>query len=269
MDDYLATNRKLWNAWTPFHVDSQFYDVAGFKAGREALDRLELGVVGPVEGKSLLHLQCHFGMSTLAWARHGATVTGIDFSDEAIRAARSLAVEMGIEATFVLSDLSELPQNLTGPFDVVFTSYGALPWLPDLRVWGQVVAHFLKPGGIIGLVEAHPLLMTLDDTRADRDLRVTYPYFVQPEPLRFEQQGSYAAPEAPVRSISFEWMHSFSEIIGSLLEAGLSLESLAEHRLLAWPFFAWMERGEDGFWRLPEGNPDIPLSYSLRARRKA
>lgn len=265
--DYLEANRALWNTWARLHVDTEFYDVPGFKQGRESLDALELGIVGPVAGKSLLHLQCHFGMATLAWARHGARATGIDFSEEGIRAARALAAELNLPAEFVHSAIDELPDRLHGSFDIIFTSHGVLPWLPDLRRWGQVIAHFLKPGGIFCLVEAHPLLMTLDDQRTDRELQVRFPYFRQEEPLRFEEQGSYAAPEAPVRSVSFEWFHSLSEVLGSLLEAGLTLEHFDEHAVLAWPFFPWMEKGEDGFWRLPEGSASIPLSYSLRVRR--
>ena len=143
MDEYLNVNRETWNTWTRLNFASKFYDVEGFKAGRRTLDPVALAGPGDVTGKSLLHLQCHFGMDTISWARRGAIVTGIDFSEEAIKTARALAEELSIPATFIHSNLYDLPQRLTGQFDVIFTSYGVLGWLPDLERWAQIIAHFL------------------------------------------------------------------------------------------------------------------------------
>src|SRR5579864_4514537 len=160
MRRYCEANRQMWNAWTPYHVESGFYDVEGFKRGqrrdRAGNDALEIEAVGDVVGKSLLHLQCHFGLDTLSWARRGATVTGVDFSEEAIRAARALAADVGVPAAFIQSDIYELPGRLRGEFDIVFTSHGVLGWLPDLDRWAGVVAHFLRPGGRFCLIEGHP-----------------------------------------------------------------------------------------------------------------
>src|SRR5262245_28332752 len=148
-EEPVEANRRLWDSWTRVNLASRFYDVEGFAAGRgRDLDPIALAGPGDVQGKSLLHLQCHFGMDTIRWARHGAVVTGADFSGEAIRAARALAARMGVAATFVESDLYELPEKLAGRFDVVFTSHGVLGWLPDLERWAQVIAHFLAPGGV-------------------------------------------------------------------------------------------------------------------------
>ena len=153
------------------------YDVESFKAGKLSLHPLELEEVGDVSGKSLLHLQCHFGKDTLSWARLGATVTGADFSDEAIGYARELSKEIGVPATFVLSDILDLPNALTGQFDIVFTSFGAIYWLPDIWKWGQVVGHFLKPGGTFYIAEMHPTAYIFENTKEDHELRVTYPLF--------------------------------------------------------------------------------------------
>lgn len=265
MDEYVAANRVAWDSWTPYHVRSQFYDVAGFKAGRHELHPTTLAGPGDVAGKSLLHLQCHFGLDTLAWARRGATVTGVDFSAEAIKAARELAAELRIPATFVHSDLYELPAHLGGQFDVVFTSHGALCWLPDLDGWARVVAHFLKPGGIFYTVEGHPFALIFDERRTDAELRLREPYFPAAEPLREEQQGSYAAPDAPIRSVSYVWLHTLADIIGSLLRAGLHITSFEEYPFLPWPFFPWMEKRSDGMWQLPGGRRDLPLMFSVRA----
>src|SRR5437763_6069989 len=158
MDRTLRENQALWDAWTRIHVPSPFYDVASFRDGTRPirLSEYERDEVGPVDEKSLLHLQCHFGHDTLSWARLGATVTGVDFSERAIELARSLSKDLDIPARFVLSDLYGLPDALHDTFDVVFTSYGVLNWLPDIPRWGQVAAHFLKPGGTFYVVEGHP-----------------------------------------------------------------------------------------------------------------
>jgi 2-polyprenyl-3-methyl-5-hydroxy-6-metoxy-1,4-benzoquinol methylase len=147
MDEYLRANQKLWNEWTDEHEKSPFYDLEGFRTGRERLKSIELEEVGDVRGKKLLHLQCHFGLDTLAWARHGAVVTGVDLSDQSIALAQSLSRELDIPANFVCSDILTLADVLDDQFDIVFTSYGVLHWLRDLRRWARVIAHFLKPGG--------------------------------------------------------------------------------------------------------------------------
>jgi 2-polyprenyl-3-methyl-5-hydroxy-6-metoxy-1,4-benzoquinol methylase len=162
VNEYIKYNENLWNHWTDLHAKSEWYDLEGFKAGRLSLGDIEREVLGDVAGKSLLHLQCHFGLDTLSWARLGARVTGVDFSEKAISLARALGSELEIPATFVRSNIYDLPDNLSGQFDIVFTSYGVLWWLPDIKEWAKVVAHFLRPGGTFLLVEFHPLASVFD-----------------------------------------------------------------------------------------------------------
>src|SRR5689334_19564612 len=100
-DHYFKANKELWNQRTLVHRDSDFYNLAGFKAGESVLTPIELAELGDVKGKSLLHLQCHFGMDSLDWARRGATVTGVDLSDKAIEEAQKLNKELGLDARFV------------------------------------------------------------------------------------------------------------------------------------------------------------------------
>jgi SAM-dependent methyltransferase len=276
MDEYLEANRRLWDAWTRINLTSSLYDVERFATGGgQDLDGVTLATVGDVRGKSLLHLQCHFGMDTIRWAKHGATVTGVDFSAEAITAARALAARMAVPATFVHSDVYELPSKLDGRFDVVFTSHGALCWLPDLDRWATVVAHFLVPGGTFSVVDAHPVAMILNDRLKDPELQLLYPYFHGPEPIREEHPGCYAAPEAPIASVEHVWLHTMSEIIGGLARAGLRIESFEEYPFLGWRFFPWMEQGANGWWRLPEherlplGPGSLPLMFSLKASKDA
>jgi len=270
MDKYVKANQDLWNAWTPHHVTSAFYDVDGFKAGdprrrRVGLDDLEIALIGDVRGATLLHLQCHFGLDTIAWAKRGAVVTGIDFSQEAIHAARTLASEMRVPATFVHSDVYELPQRLDGRFDIVFTSHGVLGWLPDLEAWARVVAHFVTPGGRFDLIDAHPFALLFDDRRDDGELRLLYPYFNGSQPIVEEMDGSYAAPGAPLHSVQHIWLHTMADIIAALLRAGLRLTALAEYPFVGWKMFPWMEQRTDGCWQLPGGRCDLPLMFSLAA----
>ncbi len=267
--DAVRANRDLWDAWTELHVTSEFYDVEGFKAGRETLDAVELEGVGDVRGKSLLHLQCHFGLDTLSWARRGARVTGVDFSERAVSHARRLALELAIEARFVQADVSDAAaltaQVANEQFDVVFTSHGAISWLPDLGPWARTVAEVLKPGGLFFVADSHPFTWMFDET-TDIELRFRFPYFDRAA-LRCEEKGSYAVPDADLQSVSFSWQHTFEEIVSSLTAAGLSVTSLREYPYLFWKWFPWMERGEQGAYRLPLDVPQIPLMFSLTATK--
>jgi SAM-dependent methyltransferase len=274
MDPYLEANRQLWESWTRINLGSRFYDVEAFASGRGGdLDPIARAGPGDVRGKSLLHLQCHFGMDTIRWASHGATVTGADFSAEAIRAARALAARMGVPATFVHSDLYELPSRLDGRFDVVFTSHGVLGWLPDLERWARVIAHFLVPGGLFYIVEVHPFALLFNDRLQEPELRLLYPYFHGPDPIRQEYRGCYTEPDARITSVEHVWLHTMSAVIGSLLRAGLRVESFEEYPFLSWRLFPWMEQRADGWWHLPEGlapgSGSLPLMFSLRAVRAA
>lgn len=260
MDDYLRTNQSLWNQWTRIHEKSAFYDVEGFKAGRSSLNSLELEEIGDVAGKSLLHLQCHFGLDTLSWARLGADVVGVDFAEEAIGLARSLSEEMGVPARFVRAKIFDLPDVLEGTFDVVFTSYGVLNWLPDLPRWAKVVAHFLKSGGTFYMAEFHPFAYLLDDDGA----RVRHPYFHKADPDRFQEQGSYAEPQADFSHPAYFWNHSLSDILNALIGAGLQIEFVHEFPYSVHNCFPFVEEREPGTW-WPKA--EVPLMFSLRATR--
>jgi SAM-dependent methyltransferase len=266
MDHHLQTNLAHWNELTPLHARSAFYDLKGFKAGKSSLKPIEVLELGDVTAKSLLHLQCHLGVDTLSWARRGARVTGVDFSDQAIATARALSQELDIAADFVCSDIYSLPANLSGEFDIVFTSYGVLCWLPDLVRWGQVVAHFLKKGGTFYIVEEHPLANILEDDATTGGFKIAYSYFHSPEPCRWESEGSYADRTAIVEHrTTYEWTHSLSDILNALTAAGLRIEFLHEFPYLMYGKLACMEEGEDGWWRFKDRQVNIPLIFSLKA----
>ena len=266
MDPYLSMNRDLWDEWTAIHEGSAFYDLASFREGGVRLADYELEDLGDVAGRSLLHLQCHFGIDTLSFARLGAEVTGADFSPQAVALATRLAAELELSAQFVESNLYELPDRLDGVFDIVYTSRGVLGWLPDIRGWAGVVAHFLKPGGVFYITEAHPLAWAMAD---DLPVRAAYPYWEQPEPLTFPVEGSYADLTATVTTPSeHSWNHAMSEIVQALVDEGLTLELFREYPWCDWDL-GWTVQHEDGRWYPPEAvEGDLPLFYALRARKR-
>lgn len=229
---YHETNHDLWNRWTRLHAtcESDYADLLDrFRAGETTLKDIELDELGDVAGGSLLHLQCHFGLDTLSWAKRGATATGVDFSEEAIALARSLSIELGIDAEFICSDIYGLPQVLDGQFDVVYTSYGVLPWLPDLDRWAGVIAQCLKPGGTFYIVEWHPARRILLPRRVDDTGKpIEYGYFYRAEPVAVKERGSYATPNADAVHTAYYWAHSLGEIATALCTAGLKLAFLHE-----------------------------------------
>jgi SAM-dependent methyltransferase len=266
MNDYTRANLDHWNELVSIHAQSKFYDLQSFKAGNSTLKSIEMEELGDVAGKSLLHLQCHFGLDTLSWARQGAQVTGADFSDQAIALAQSLSQELEIKANFVCSNLYDLPDVLSGEFDIVYTSYGVLCWLSDLGRWGKIIAHFLKLGGVFYIVEFHPFTNVFDNEDGTTDLRVAYPYF-SAEPLRWESDGSYADLGAPVQHrVTYEWFHSLGDILNALISAGLRIEFLHEFPACAYRSFPFMEQDADHWWRL-KGGDTIPLMFSLKATK--
>ena len=264
MDRRLEIVRENWNERATVHYGSDFYDVEGFKSGRITLTDLELDEVGSVEGKKLLHLQCHFGLDTMSWSRLGAVATGVDFSDVAIEFARSLNDELGLGTRFICSSVYDLPEVLEEQFDIVFTSYGVLCWLPDLTGWARVVENHLKPGGVFYIVDGHPVLGTQEVADTGR-MEPTYGYFH--EELYFEgNEPSYAGSE-PIRSPVYEWQHHLGEIVTALIEAGLKIQFLHEFAKSGYGAFPMMERGDDGWWRFPERNDAIPQLFSIRATK--
>ena len=281
-EPFYEANRAWWDRVVPIHEASRGYDREGFLRGEKPLCPVELAELGPlVPGKRLLHLQCHFGMDTLNWARLGASVTGLDFSGPAIDAARRLSAESGIPGRFVHANVYDAAEALGGErFDVVYTGVGALNWLPDVRAWARVAAACLRPGGLLYLYEGHPVLFTMDPERQDGLLVARERYFELPEPASGESTRTYVdgPPFEPLRN--HEWNHGVGELVTALVDAGLRLDFVHEHREVPWQALPWMEPvgpslpGADGryqsrrMWRLPEPQRDlVPLMLSLRATR--
>jgi len=257
-------NQALWDELTPVHLRS--YGVERFLAGERWLPEKILEEVGPVKGLSLLHLQCHFGLDTLAWAREGAVVTGVDFSPIAIDSALGLSDRAEIPARFICSDIYDLPQKLDETFDIVFTSIGVLCWLKDLTHWAQIVARFLKPGGVFYIMDGHPLLYTFDE---EGRWQFEVSYFHQDSPYIWQDgDPDYMDPTYITKNPSYEWQWAVSDILNAVLDAGLKLEFFHEFDALSDPVYPDMSRRTDGLYTFGKMPVPLPILFSLRARRE-
>lgn len=265
MDKFRAANLDLWQQYVEVNSKSEYYRLQEFKAGENALHPLERGEVGEVAGKSLLHLQCHFGMDTLSWARLGAEVTGMDFSPKAIGLARALADEIKIPARFICCDLYELPSQLQEQFDIVFTSYGVLTWLDDLNRWAQIAADCIKPGGVFYIAEFHPFAAVFDESAHGYKLR--YPYFYD-KPFSGVVDASYADTKTKIAPCkTYEWNHPLSEVVNALLNAGLQIEFIHEFPYSVYQQLADLRETKEHTYVFREEEPWFPLMFSIRAKK--
>jgi len=260
---FFEANRQAWNLRTGIHLHSDFYNVVAWKSGQTSLTPIELAEMGDVSGKSLLHLQCHFGQDTLSWARLGAKVTGVDLSDAAIAEAQKLALEMHLPARFMCCNVYDLPDHLDETFDIVFTSYGVVGWLPDLVPWARLIARYLKPGGVFYLAEFHPIVWMFDDQFE----KFAYPYH-NSGVIETENKGTYTdkSGQGPVFK-DYGWNHGLSEVISSLTAAGLVLEFLHEFPYSPYNCFAKTVKDEAGNYRIQGLENIIPMVYSIRAHK--
>ena len=269
MDDKFEIIRRNWNERTPIHAASSFYDVDGFRSGKITLTDTEMAELGDVKGKSLLHLQCHFGMDTMSWARLGAIATGVDISDAAIDLARELNDELELGARFIRSNIYDLPTVLEEQFDIVYTAIGALCWLPDMSDWAEIVARYLKPGGVFYILDGHPVshifepVVLADGTQ---ELRPLNSYFPNSEGIAYSGGGYTYTGSEKLETPSHEWQHSMSEIVNAIIGAGLEIEYLNEFAVSEYRAFPQMSLHDDG-WRLDEHHGSIPFLFSIRATK--
>lgn len=269
MDERIEIIRQNWNERTPIHATSSFYNVDGFKSGDITLTKTEIEEMGSVVGKSLLHLQCHFGMDTMSWSRLGANATGVDISDNAIELARELNDELALNTRFIRSNIYDLPDVLDEQFDIVYTAIGALCWLPDMAGWAQIVARYLKPGGTFYILDGHPvfhIVEPVETTEGNHEFRPLNSYFPNPEGISHPGGGySYTGSET-IASPSHEWQHSMSEIVNALIDSGLQIQFLNEFAVSQYRALPGMSRHKDG-WRLDRHHGSIPFMFSIKATK--
>ena len=260
--DYISKNKAAWNAKTAYHIDSEFYDMKSFLSGKSSLKEIELNLLGDVKGKSILHLQCHFGQDTLSLARMGANVTGVDLSDKAIEKATELNSQLKLNAAFVCCDIYDLTQHLKAKYDIVFTSYGTIGWLPDLDRWAAIVSQFLKPGGQFIMADFHPVVWMLDD----EFLNIKYSYFNIEEIIENES-GTYADKTAPIQYNTISWNHPSSEVLNSLVKNNLVICQFDEYDYSPYNCFKNLEEYIPGKFRNITWGNKLPMVFSILASK--
>ena len=256
--NYLKINREAWNDKTVVHLQSEFYDQKAFLAGKNSLKNPELEVLGEVNGKRILHLQCHFGQDSLSLARIGAKVTGLDFSEVAIENAIQINKELGLDAQFVCSDVCNLPAELYNQFDIVFTSYGTIGWFPDLAPWAETIKNALVSGGKFIMVDFHPFVWTFDN-----DMKyIQYDYF-NSEPIEEEIEGSYADRNAPIKTKTISWNHGIGEILNTLIQTGISIQEFSEMDYSPFECFSNLKKLDEDKFVFSHIEPAIPMIYRI------
>ncbi len=257
---YISVNKQSWNNRTASHLKSEFYNVEGFLGGKSSLNSIELDLLGDVSGKSILHLQCHFGQDTISLARLGAKVTGVDLSDNAIEAARDLAEKCGFAANFICCDVYDLPDNLNEEFDIVFTSYGVIGWLPDLDKWAKIISRFLKPGGSLIFAEFHPVVWMFDNNFKE----VEYSYF-KDKPIIEKESGTYADRNADLELTTITWNHSIAEVLTCLFDNNIEVKSFQEFDYSPYNCFRNTIEFEPGKFRIGHMKNYLPMVYAFKA----
>jgi SAM-dependent methyltransferase len=261
--DYISVNKQNWNSRTDVHIASEFYDNANFLKGKSTLNAIELELLGDMSNKKILHLQCHFGQDTMTFSRMGAKATGVDLSDRAIERAREFASQLQLDTQFVCCDIYDTPNHLDENFDLVFTSYGTIGWLPDLDKWAKVISHFLKPGGTFVMADFHPVVWMFDDDFKE----VFYNYF-NVETIVEETPGTYAERKAIVETKTISWNHSTSELLNALIKNGLEINCFNEYDYSPYNCFSETEEFEPGKYRVKHFGNKIPMVYSILATKK-
>lgn len=258
--EFFNTNRNAWNAKTDIHIQSAFYNVDAFLKGKNSLNQIEMDLLGDVNNKKILHLQCHFGQDSISLSRMGASVTGVDLSNISIERAKEFADKTNSDVHFICCNIYDLPNQLHEKFDIVFTSYGTIGWLPDLKKWGEIISSFLKPGGEFIFAEFHPVVWMFDDNFE----KITYNYF-NTGPIIETYSGTYAEKSANLSQEYVMWNHGLSEVFESLLISGLQINSFQEFDYSPYNCFKNTIEFSPGKFRINNFDNKIPMLYSLKA----
>lgn len=261
---YFKTNKETWNQKVHVHKDSDFYDVNSFLKGETTLNRLEIEELGPIAGKDVLHLQCHFGLDTISLARLGAKCTGIDLSDEGVKEARRLNDLVGGDSIFIESNVYDVSENVKGDFDVVFTSYGVVGWLPDLDLWAKIIVEKLRPGGVFYMAEFHPIIWMFE--YLESPIKMKYPY-LKGDVIYEEYEGTYGDTKAKMTSKEYGWNHGLGEVVSALTKAGLQIEFLHEHVESPYNCLPDMKQTDNKGYVLKDYEGLFPMIYSIRAKK--
>ena len=262
IEKYFEVNKATWNQKVGIYADSKMYDLEAFKNGKTSLMHYELDGLGDVDGKSILHLQCHFGQDTLSWSRMGAQCVGVDLSDEGIKLARNLNEELKLNAKFICCNVLETSRHVKDTFDIVFTSYGVIGWLPDLKPWGRMIAERLKKGGTFFIAEFHPIVWMFDYLEQPPTLKYGY---MQDEVIYEEYEGTYANESSKITSKEYGWNHGLGAVVSALSEAGLKIEYLKEYYESPYDVLPGLTKTKNNMYAKKD---DLyPLIFTLKAAK--
>ncbi len=257
--DIFEQNRESWNNRAEVHYDSDFYNNKAFIEGESSLNSIELDLLGNIKGQRVLHAMCHFGQDSLSMARMGGEVTAFDISDKAIQKAEELARTIGVKANFITTSYYDLPQVLDEQFDLFFTTYGVLGWLPDLDKWAEIAAQFTKTGGRLILVEFHPVIWMYDD----QFQKIEYNYFN--EEMITTEDSSYTDKNSEVKNRFNSWNHSLSEVMSALINAGFRIEKFQEFNYSPYDCFSNTKEISKGKFRIKNFDNKVPMVYAIEA----
>lgn len=261
--NYFEVNKDTWNKKVTIHAQSEMYDMEAFKMGKTSLMPYELKALGNVEGKSLLHLQCHFGQDTLSWSRMGARCVGVDLSDEGIKLAEKLNQELGLDAEFTSCNVLDTSEYIKDTFEIVYTSYGVIGWLPDLKPWAKMIYERLEPGGFFYIIEFHPILWMFDYVDGKTEMKYHYN---QDRVIYEEYEGTYADQSSKMLSKEYGWNHGLSEVVNALIEAGLKIDYLNEYDESPYDIFPDLVKQSNGLYKMKDQL--FPMLFEIKATKK-
>jgi SAM-dependent methyltransferase len=260
--NYFEVNKATWNRKVGVNAESEMYKMEAFKAGETSLMSYELKALSDVNGKSLLHLQCHFGQDTLSWSRMGAQAIGVDLSNEAVKLAKQLNDDLNLDAKFVCCNVLDTSKYVSEMFDIVYTSYGVIGWLPDLKPWAKMIAERLKVGGTFHIVEFHPSLWMFD--YVDGGFKMTY-HYNRKGVIYGEYEGTYANQASKMVTREYTWNHGLSEVVNALIEAGLQIEYLNEYDESPYDVFPDLIKSDNGMYKMKDQL--FPMIFELKATK--
>ncbi len=263
LQNYYEANRRLWDKLASVHVKSDFYDQSSFLAGKSSLKEIELTELGDVSGKSMLHLQCHFGQDSISWAKKGAHVVAVDFSEGAISIAKDINEKLKTEVDFICCNVYDLPDHVSEKFDIVFTSYGIINWLHDLDRWGELIASYMHETSVFYMVEFHPILWMYDDAFN----KVEHPYQSEAEPLMHVSGSSYTESEQKNGKKEYCWNHGIGRVMNALIKAGLKIEFFNEFNYSPYRTFKEMTEFEKGKFVINKFGYKVPHLFSIKASK--
>lgn len=259
---YFDINKATWNEKVNIHSKSEMYDLEAFRKGKSSLMSYELNALGDINEKTLLHLQCHFGQDTLSWSRLGAKCVGVDLSDEGVKLAQQLNTELNLDAEFVCCNVFDTSEYIKQTFDIVFTSYGVIGWLPDLKPWGKMIVEKLNKGGVFYMVEFHPIVWMFDYLDGNTIMKYGY---MQDEVIYEEYEGTYANQDSKMISKEYGWNHGISEVVNALIEAGLHIDYLNEYDESPYDVLPNLVKTEDGMYTTKDKL--YPLIFEIKATK--